>query len=144
MDRQKIKGGGGNCNGGTQAVVNGVDVGDLVAVINDNGDGGSGAEGLKVSDGESQVTVSEIKNKESVGTDSSAISKVIAKEEIREKEISNGMVSVDGGNSNLGSVTILDVSGDLDVADVVVVDEGVIDVNKKHNKDQKIENSVAG
>ncbi|CAL0314842.1 unnamed protein product [Lupinus luteus] len=171
-DRQKIKGGVGDCNGGTQAVVNGTDVGgkihvdvtrdsvggsdvvsaaadggsaasDLVAVIDDNGDGGSGAEGLKVSDGASQVTVSEIKNKESVGTDSSVVSKVIAKEEVREKEISNGTVSVDGGNSNLGSVTLLDVSGDLDIADVVVVDEGVIDVNKNHNKDHKIENSVA-
>ncbi|OIW05381.1 hypothetical protein TanjilG_28846 [Lupinus angustifolius] len=177
-DRQKIKGGVGVYNGGSHAVVNGAHVGgkihadvtfdsvsgsdavsaaadggsaasDPVAVVDDNGDGGSGAEGLEVGDAEShvtvlEVTVSEIINKESVGTDSSAVSKVIAKEEIREKEISSGTVSVDGENANLGSVTHLDVSGDMDVAEVVVVDEGVIDVNKNHDNDHGIENSVAG
>ncbi|KAE9595374.1 hypothetical protein Lalb_Chr17g0338131 [Lupinus albus] len=170
-DRQKIKGSVSDCNGGSHAVVNGAEVGgkihadvtcdnvggskvvsaaagggsaapELVAVIDDNGDCGAGAEGLEVGDGESQVmllevTVSEIKNKKNGGTDSSAVSNGTAKEDIPEKEINNGTVSVDGKNVNLGSVTLLDVSVDSDVADVMVV-------NKNHDKDHWIENSVVG
>ncbi|XP_019460908.1 PREDICTED: calponin homology domain-containing protein DDB_G0272472-like isoform X2 [Lupinus angustifolius] len=189
-DQQKVKV-GGDCNGGSHVTTteNGGDVGgkiqsdgiggdvgrsgvvvtadggstasDLVAVIDDNGDGGAELEGLKVVDGESQVTVLKVAeseaegecdavhvdNKESDYTDDSVVSNSTAKEEIPETEINNGEVLVDAGvdvagvSADLESVTILDASGDVDVA---VVEVGVKDLNKihDHNQDEEIKSGA--
>ncbi|KAE9605246.1 hypothetical protein Lalb_Chr10g0095281 [Lupinus albus] len=188
-DQQKVKV-GGDCNGGSHvtATENGGDVGgkiqsdgtggdvggsgvvtadggstasDLVAVIDDSGDGGAELEGLKFVDGESQVTVLKvaeseaevegeceavhIDKKENDCTDAFAVSNSTAKEN-REKEINNGAIAVDadvdvdvdGVNADLVSVAVSDPSGDVDVA---VVEVGVKDLNKihDHNQDEEIE-----
>ncbi|CAL0318559.1 unnamed protein product [Lupinus luteus] len=187
-DQQKVKV-GGDCNGDSHVTTavngggkiqsdgTGGDVGgssvvtalggstasDLVAVIDDNGDGGAELEGLKFVDGETQVTVLKvakaeaqvegeceavhIDNKENDSTDAFAVSNSTAKEEIREKEINNGVISVDayvdvaGVSADLESVTVLDASVD---ADVAVVEVGVKDLNQTHdhNQDEEIESGA--